>query len=55
MCQPELGFRFDLQPRVHRLALQRQHAEDALVDAAEGFAADEALERLDAEGELAQG
>ncbi len=43
------------QPRVDRLALQRQHAEHALVDAAQRLAADEALERLDAERELAQG
>src|SRR5262245_33486664 len=43
-----------LQPRVHRLAFQREDAEDALVDAPEGFPADEALQGFDAEGELAQ-
>jgi hypothetical protein len=41
-----------LQPGIDRFALQREHSEDALVDAAEGFAANEALQRLDSEGEL---
>ena len=42
------------QPWVDRLALQRQHAEDALVHAIERLVAHEPLERLDAERELAQ-
>ena len=42
------------EPRVDRLALEREDAEDALVDAAERLAAHEALERFDAERELAQ-
>src|SRR4051812_24171408 len=41
------------EPRVDRLALEREHAEAALVHAAERLAADEPLERLDAERELA--
>src|ERR1700712_3061092 len=41
------------EARVDGLALHRQHAEDRLVDAVEGLAGDEALEGLDAEGELA--
>lgn len=44
----------ELQPGIHRLALERQDAEGALVDAAEGLAVDEALEPLQAQGELAQ-
>jgi len=42
------------QPRIHRLALQGEHGEDALVDSAQRLAADEPLQRLDANGELAQ-
>lgn len=42
------------QPRVHRLALEREHTEDALVHAPHRLAPDETLERLDAERELAQ-
>ena len=38
-----------------RLALQGEHAEDALVDAPQRLAADEALQPLDAQGELAAG
>src|SRR6266542_2999573 len=43
------------EPRIDGLALERQHAEDALMDAAQRLAADEALERLDAEREFANG
>ena len=44
-----------LQPRIDRLALQGQHAEDALVDTAKRLLTHEAFEALDAEGELPQG
>ena len=44
-----------LQARVHGFAFEGEDAEDALVDAVEGVPADEALQGLDAEGELAQG
>lgn len=44
-----------LQPRVYRLALERQHRERALVNAAKWLLADEALETLDAQSELAEG
>ena len=44
-----------LEPRVDRLALQGQHAEDALVDAAQGLVADEPLQPFDSERELAMG
>ena len=44
-----------LEPRVDRLALQGEDAEDALVDPVERLGPGEALQRLDAEGELAQG
>ena len=44
-----------LQPRVHRLALQGQHAEHALVDPPQRLAADEPLQPLDPQGELAEG
>ena len=44
-----------LQAWVYGLAFEGQNAEDAFVDAVEGGAADEAFQRLDAEGELAQG
>ncbi len=43
------------EPWIDGLALERQHAEDALIDAAQRLAADEALERLDAEREFANG
>jgi hypothetical protein len=43
------------ETRIHRLALQGQDAEDALVDAAQGLAADEAFQPLDPEGEFPQG
>ena len=42
-----------LEPRVDGLALQCQHAEDALVNPPERLAADEPLEPLDAQRELA--
>ena len=42
------------QAGVHRFAFEGQDAEDALVDATEGLAADEAFEGLDAQGELAE-
>ncbi len=38
-----------LQPRVHRLTLQGEHAKNALVDTTERLAADKALEGFDAE------
>src|SRR4051794_31554404 len=44
-----------LQPRVHGLALEGEDAEDALVDAIERLALDEALQRFHAKGELADG
>jgi hypothetical protein len=34
------------EPWVHRLAFQREHAEDALVDAPQWLTADEAFERF---------
>src|SRR5687768_10152825 len=43
-----------LQPWVNRLALQRQHAEDALVHPPQRFAPDESGQGLDAQGELAE-
>ena len=43
-----------LQPRVHRLALRREHAEHALVHAPERLAPHEPLEPLDAQRELAE-
>ena len=42
------------QPRIDRLALQRQHAEGALVHTAQRLALHEALQTLDAQRELAQ-
>ena len=45
--------RFVLQSRVHRLTLERQHAEDALVHTPERLALDEALEGFEAQGKLA--
>lgn len=44
-----------LQPRIDRFALQREDREGAFVDAVERFAADEAFEGFEAEGEFAQG
>ena len=41
------------EARVYGFALQGEDAEDALVDAVEGVPPDEALQGLDAEGELA--
>ena len=43
------------EARIDGLALQGQHAEDALVDPAQRLAADETLQRLDPQRELAQG
>src|SRR5207247_6743501 len=43
------------QARINRLALQGQHAEDALVDAPERLAANETLQGLDAQDELPPG
>src|SRR5262249_41738160 len=43
-----------LQPRIDRLAFERQDAEDAFVDAPQRLAADEPLERLDPQGEFAE-
>src|ERR1700719_3625438 len=42
------------QPRVHRLALQRQDAEDAFVYASQGLSSNETFQALGAECELAQ-
>jgi hypothetical protein len=39
---------------VNGLALEREHAEDALVHPVEGLAGHQPLQRLDAEGELPQ-
>jgi hypothetical protein len=41
-----------LEPGIHRLALQREDAEDTLMDPIEAFISDEPLQRLNAEGEL---
>lgn len=43
------------QPWIHGLALEGQHAEDALVDPAERLPGDESLQRLQAQSKLAQG
>jgi hypothetical protein len=43
-----------LQPRVHRLAFERQHAEHAFVHASKRLAANEALERLNPQRKFAQ-
>src|SRR5437773_7704944 len=43
-----------LQPWIHRLTLQRQHAEDALVHAVQRLALSEAMQRLEPERELPQ-
>src|SRR5881628_1156726 len=43
------------KPWVYGFAFQGEHAEDALVDAPQWFAADESLQRLDAQRKLAQG
>ena len=42
------------QARVHWFALEREHSEDALVNAVERFARDEPFECFDAECELAE-
>ena len=39
------------QSRIDRLTLQREHPEDAFVNAAKRLAADEALQALDAKGD----
>jgi hypothetical protein len=44
-----------LQTRVDRLALEREHAEDALVDAVQWLVLAQSLQGLRAERELAQG
>jgi hypothetical protein len=44
-----------LQPRVHRLAIECEHGEDALVDAVERFALDESMQGLEPERVLADG
>jgi hypothetical protein len=43
------------QSRIHRLALQRQYAEDTLVHPVERLLVDETMKRLQAEGKFAQG
>ena len=42
------------QSRIHRLALQREHAEHTLVDAPQRLVSHEPLQRLDAERELTE-
>ena len=49
------GFPARLQPRVNRFALEREYAENALVDAPERFLPDEPLQTFDAEREFAEG
>lgn len=44
-----------LKTRVDGLAFECEDGEDAFVDAAEGFAANETLQGLDAEGEFGDG
>lgn len=44
----------DLQPRIHRLGLERQDTEDGLVDAPKGLAGDELGELLDPVGVLVE-
>ncbi len=44
-----------LQPWIDRFTLQGQYAEDAFVDSAKGFVADEAFQALDTEGEFTEG
>jgi hypothetical protein len=48
------GVATSLQPRIYRLALQREHAKHALVHAPEGLALHESFEPFDPQGELAQ-
>src|SRR5262245_15174084 len=43
------------QSRIHRLTLERQHAEHALVHSPQRFLSDESLEGFDPQRELAQG
>jgi hypothetical protein len=43
-----------LKPWIDRFALEDQHAQGALVDSPQWFAAHEALQSLDAQRELAQ-
>lgn len=43
------------QPRVNRLALQGEDAEDTLMDSPQRFPSDESLQALNSEGELAKG
>ena len=43
------------QPRINRFALQGQHAEDALMNSAQWFLADESLQSFDPQGEFPQG
>jgi hypothetical protein len=49
------GDTLELKPWVHRLALQGQHAEDALVDSPQWLVADEAFQGFNTQGELSQG
>src|SRR5690348_17923777 len=56
MCQREWdGQRQRSQSRVHRLRFQGKHGEDGLMYTPERLAAHEALQRLDAQGELTDG
>jgi hypothetical protein len=43
------------QPRVYRLAFERQHAEYALMHAAQGLSAHKAFQAFDAKSELSKG
>src|SRR5437764_8930154 len=52
LCSRPCGARQRLQTRVDRLALEREHAEDALVHAVQRLASNEPLHRLDAQREF---
>ena len=45
---------FFSQSWINRFAFHREHSEDAFVNFSERFAADEAFERFDTEGKLAE-
>ena len=49
------SIREEPKPRIDRLALEREHTEDALVHAAKRLAADEPFESFDSERGLADG
>src|SRR5690349_18161856 len=54
-AEPPCDRRPGSEPRVHRLALQGQDAEDALVDPPQRLLPHEPFQPLHAQGELAQG